>query len=66
MLESSNIKVFLNTDYKEILNAVSFKKMIYTGPIDYYYDYCYGKLPYRSLEFKFETLEQKVYQHTGQ
>ena len=39
--------------------------MIYTGPIDYYYDYCYGKLPYRSLEFKFETLEQKVYQPTG-
>lgn len=65
MLNSQNIKILLNTDYKEIIDAVPFKKMIYTGPIDYYYDYCYGKLPYRSLEFKFETLEQKVYQPTG-
>ena len=29
--------------------------MIYTGPVDAYFDYCYGKLPYRSLEFKHET-----------
>lgn len=65
MLANKNIKVLLNTDYKEILDAISFKKMIYTGPIDYFYDYCYGKLPYRSLEFKFETLEQKVFQSTG-
>jgi UDP-galactopyranose mutase len=39
--------------------------MIYTGPIDYYFDYCYGKLPYRSLEFKFETVETEVFQPTG-
>lgn len=65
MLDQRNIKVLLNTDYKEILDAVSFKKMIYTGPIDYFYDYCYGKLPYRSLEFKFETLEQEIAQPTG-
>lgn len=65
MLANKNIKILLNTDYKEILDAISFKKMIYTGPIDYFYDYCYGKLPYRSLEFKFETLEQKVFQTTG-
>ncbi|MGN6603842.1 MAG: UDP-galactopyranose mutase [Ginsengibacter sp.] len=65
MLANKNIKILLNTDYKEILDAISFKKMIYTGPIDYFYDYCYGKLPYRSLEFKFETLQQKVFQTTG-
>ena len=29
--------------------------MIYTGPVDTFFDYCYGKLPYRSLEFKHET-----------
>jgi len=39
--------------------------MIYTGPIDYFYDYCYGKLPYRSLEFQFKTIEQETYQSTG-
>jgi UDP-galactopyranose mutase len=65
MLNHPNIKVMLNTDYKEIVGSISFNKMIYTGPIDYFFDYCYGKLPYRSLEFKFETLEQETYQQTG-
>lgn len=65
MLSHPNIKILLNTDYKEIQNQFSYREMIYTGPIDYYFDYCYGKLPYRSLEFKFETLEQEVHQPTG-
>lgn len=65
MLGHPNIKVLLNTDYKEILDDISYKKMIYTGPIDYFYDYQFGKLPYRSLEFRFETLEQPVFQKTG-
>jgi UDP-galactopyranose mutase len=65
MLAHPNIKVLLNTDYKEIQNSIPFKKMIYTGPVDYFYDNCYGKLPYRSLEFKFETLEEEVFQKTG-
>jgi UDP-galactopyranose mutase len=65
MLHHPNIKILLNTDYKEIQNSISFKKMIYTGPIDYFYDYCYGKLPYRSLEFQFKTIEQETYQSTG-
>ncbi len=65
MLHHPNIKIMLNTDYKEIVDAVSFKKMIYTGPIDYYFDYCYGKLPYRSLSFKFETIDASVFQPTG-
>jgi UDP-galactopyranose mutase len=36
--------------------------MIYTGPVDSYFDYCYGKLPYRSLEFKHETHDTEVFQ----
>jgi UDP-galactopyranose mutase len=36
--------------------------MIYTGPIDEYFDYCYGKLPYRSLAFKHETLNKPLHQ----
>jgi UDP-galactopyranose mutase len=39
--------------------------MIYTGPIDYYFNHCYGHLPYRSIEFKFKTFEQEIYQPTG-
>jgi len=65
MLSHPNIKVMLNVDYKEIENMIPFKKMIFTGPIDYYFDYCFGKLPYRSIDFKFETYETEVYQSTG-
>src|SRR6476469_7256377 len=36
--------------------------MIYTGPVDSYFEYCYGKLPYRSLEFKHETHDRPFYQ----
>ena len=65
MLSHPNIKVMLNTDYKDIEGMIPFKKMVYTGPIDYYFDYCYGKLPYRSIEFQFETLETENFQPTG-
>ncbi len=65
MLSNPNIRIMLNTDYKELSGLVQYKKMIYTGPIDYYFDYCYGELPYRSLEFKFETINQEKFQETG-
>jgi len=65
MLSSSNINIMLNTDYKEIESEVRYKEMIYTGPIDYYFDYCYGKLPYRSIEFKFDTFDAETFQPTG-
>ena len=65
MLSHPNIKIMLNTDYKEIQDIIPHKEMIYTGPIDYYFDYCYGKLPYRSLEFKFETIDTEISQPTG-
>ena len=65
MLSHPNIKVLLNTDYKEIVDVIPYKTMIYTGPIDSYFDYCFGRLPYRSLEFKFETHDMPVFQSTG-
>ncbi len=65
MLSHPNIKVMLNTDHKEIANMIPYRSMIYTGPIDSYFDYCYGKLPYRSIEFKFETHEKEFFQPTG-
>ena len=65
MLSHTNIKVMLNTDYKEIIGDIPFRKMIYTGPVDYYFNYCYGKLPYRSLEFKFQTIYSEKFQETG-
>jgi UDP-galactopyranose mutase len=62
MLDHPNIKIMLNCDYREIENEIPFCEMIYTGPVDTYFDYCYGKLPYRSLEFKHETHDHAVYQ----
>lgn len=65
ILAHENIKVMLNTDYKEVMDVIPYKNLIYTGPIDSYFDYCYGKLPYRSLEFKFETSDAQWAQPTG-
>jgi UDP-galactopyranose mutase len=56
MLSHPNIHILLNTDYKKIENIIPYKNMIYTGPVDEYFEYCYGKLPYRSLKFKHETI----------
>ena len=65
MLSHKNIKVMLNTDYKEIIDIIPHKNLIFTGPVDEYFNYCYGKLPYRSLEFKFKTIDREVFQSTG-
>jgi UDP-galactopyranose mutase len=65
MLSHPNIKVMLNTDYKEIMNIIPFKEMIFTGPVDEYFDYKFGKLPYRSLEFKHETLNTETFLPTA-
>lgn len=62
MLSHANISILLNTDYREVVDAVRFQSMVYTGPIDAFFDYCHGKLPYRSLDFKFETLPEEKLQ----
>lgn len=54
----------LNVDYnenRETYNALG-EKILYTGTIDSYYDYCYGKLQYRSLKFDTEVLDEENYQ----
>jgi UDP-galactopyranose mutase len=62
MLSHPNIKIMLNTDYRDIKGWIPYREMIYTGPIDEFFAYRYGKLPYRSLEFKHETINTPVYQ----
>jgi UDP-galactopyranose mutase len=62
MMASKNIRVVLQTDYKKIMKSVTFKKMIFTGSIDYYFDYKFGILPYRSLRFEHQTLDMEYYQ----
>jgi UDP-galactopyranose mutase len=49
------LTVLLNTDYREIMPRVEYRHTIHTGPIDEYFDYCHGRLPYRSLRFENES-----------
>jgi UDP-galactopyranose mutase len=62
MLDHPNIKIMLNCDYQEIIEEIPFRELIYTGPIDAFFNYRYGKLPYRSLEFKHETHDMEQFQ----
>ena len=65
MLDHPNIKVMTQTDFREIRNEVSFKRLIYSGPVDEYFDFRHGKLPYRSLNFRHETIDAETYLPTG-
>jgi len=62
MLSHPNIKVMLNADYREIEDVIPHGEVICSGPIDEFFDYRFGKLPYRSLDFVFETVNQPVAQ----
>ncbi|WP_166749556.1 UDP-galactopyranose mutase [Xanthomonas cannabis] len=62
MLDHPNIKVMLNTDFREIRDELEYDQLVYSGPVDEYFDYCYGKLPYRSLRFEHSTVEQERFQ----
>ena len=65
MLDHKNISVMLNTDYRDIQNLVPHRRLIYSGPVDEYFDFRYGKLPYRSLRFRHEVLDQEWALPTG-
>ena len=62
MLSHPNIKILLNADYREIRPLVPSAEVIFTGPVDEFFDHCYGPLPYRSLQFRFETRNVPVAQ----
>lgn len=75
LLDHKNIKLMLNTDYKDIMSFDSQSgaitlfnqpfsgQFIFTGLIDELFDYQLGELPYRSLQFQFEHLQQEFFQH---
>jgi UDP-galactopyranose mutase len=65
MLAHPNIKLMLNTDYREIVRFVPWRHMVYTGPIDAFFDFRHGRLPYRSLRFEHATLPQARFQPVG-
>lgn len=59
MLNRPQIKTLLNTDFSEIRHEISYRRLIYTGPIDEFFGHRFGRLPYRSLRFEHQTLEQE-------
>ncbi|MFZ5948087.1 MAG: UDP-galactopyranose mutase [Stygiobacter sp.] len=65
ILNHKNIELILNSDYKTIIDSVKFDKMIYTGPIDYFFDYQFGKLPYRSIRFEFRNFNLNLIQKSA-
>ncbi|MBF0563672.1 MAG: UDP-galactopyranose mutase [Nitrospirae bacterium] len=66
MLDHPDISLMLNTDYHKDKDGINYTKLIYTGCIDEYFDFQFGKLPYRSLRFEFENYEQEYYQEYSQ
>lgn len=62
ILDHDNIQIMLQADYREVAEQVNYSNLIFTGPIDEYFDYRFGKLPYRCLEFKHETHHKPVFQ----
>jgi UDP-galactopyranose mutase len=65
MLDHPNIKILLNASYTEVVKDVPFQEIIYTGPVDEFFEYRFGPLPYRSLQFKHETKECEFYQEAA-
>ncbi len=65
MLAHPNIKVMTQTDFADIRDEVQYKRLIFTGPVDEYFDFRYGKLPYRSLQFQHETHDVERLLPTG-
>ena len=56
MVAHPKINILLNTDYREVEGSIAYNEVVFTGPIDEYFDYRFGPLPYRSLAFKYETV----------
>jgi len=65
MLDNPLIEVRTGVDYRDVRDDIAYDHLIFTGPIDEYFDHRFGKLPYRSLKFDHRTLEQERFQETG-
>lgn len=59
ILDHPNIDVLLGTDYKDVKDDIDAGHIIFTGPIDEYFDFRFGKLPYRSLKFEHKSVDQE-------
>ncbi len=65
MVSHPNIHIMTQTDYEDVRHVVPHRRVIYTGPIDEYFDFQFGRLPYRSLRFEHVTLDKAWHQPVG-
>jgi len=66
MIKNKNIEIRLNTDFQKIKEKIKYDIMFYTGPIDEFFNFKFGKLKYRCLKMKFKTLNKESYQPSAQ
>ncbi len=62
MVKKGKFPVILNADWHEIQNEIDHTHLIYTGPIDRFFNYKFGKLPYRSIDFEYTFHEKEFFQ----
>ncbi|CAM3122647.1 UDP-galactopyranose mutase [Pseudomonas floridensis] len=62
MLDHELIDIVLGVDFAEVREALRYTRLVYCGPIDEFFGHCYGRLPYRSLRFEHETVDQAQFQ----
>ncbi len=66
MLDHPRIRIELGCDFRDVVRErTMYKQLVYTGPIDAFFDHRFGPLPYRSLDFRFQTLDQVQHQAVG-
>lgn len=57
LLAHPNIHVMTGTDYRDVVHLLPWRHMVYTGPIDAFFEHRHGQLPYRSLDFEHVTVQ---------
>jgi UDP-galactopyranose mutase len=62
MLDHPNIALEVGCDFRDVVKEVKCREIIYTGPVDEFFDFRFGQLPYRSLRFHHETLSTEYLQ----
>jgi len=65
MLDQKGVELELGVDFEDVKGEAVYDRLIFTGPIDEYFGFRFGKLPYRSLKFRHETLDQQWFQPVG-
>jgi UDP-galactopyranose mutase len=62
MLDHKNITILTETEYADVKDDMLYDRLVFTGPVDEFFGHRFGKLPYRSLQFRHETLDQETFQ----